>query len=114
MVAIPPRLALKLSVMENYLASETVIADAGPHGCKIIVLQPAFLTSKPARRLYGWSWNTTGLDEPELPLRKTKREIRWEDVAEEMLRVASLPVGEREERHGHAVYLVDMKDGVSV
>ena len=107
-------LALKMPAVDNYLSSETVLAEAGPQGCKFIIFRPAFLTTKPAKRAYGQSWDTTGMDKPELPLGKTTMEISREDVAEEMLRLATLPAWERAERHGHAVYLVDMKDGVLV
>ena len=107
-------LAFRMPAVDNYLSSETVIAEAGPQGCKFIILRPANLTTKPAKRAYGRSWDTTGMDKPELPLRKATTEISREDVAEEMLRLASLPAEERAERHGHAVYLVDMKDGVAV
>ena len=36
-------------------------------------------------------------------------EISREDVAEEFLRLATLPASERAGWHGHGVYLADMK-----
>jgi len=53
--------------------------------------------------------DTTAMDHEALPLQDTKTTIGREDVAEEILRVATLPNDERIHWHGHGVYLVDMK-----
>jgi hypothetical protein len=106
------RLALRLPAFQDYIASEGRLAEARPQGCQFIIFRPAYLTTKPAKRSFGRSRDTTGMDKSELPLRRTKMEISREDVAEEMLRVATLPAGERAGWHGHGVYLADMKDGV--
>ena len=106
-------LFFKLPVLVDYMASEGLLADAKGNGCQFIIFRPAFLTSKPAKRAFGRSRDTTGMDKPELPLRLTTMEISREDVAEEILRLATLPPGERADWHGHGVYLADMKEGVS-
>jgi hypothetical protein len=76
---------------------------------KFVIFRPAWLTNDPAKRSYGYCFNTTGLDNETLPLRKAKTTISREDVAEEILRVSTLPKQERAEWFGHGVYLVDMK-----
>jgi len=103
------KLTFRLPVFVDYLASETLLAEAKPSGCQFVIFRPAFLTTKPAKRAYGRSRDTTGMDKPELPLRQTTMEISREDVAEEILRMATLPPGERVDWHGHGVYLADMK-----
>ena len=102
-------LFFKLPVLVDYMASESLLADAKVNGCQFVIFRPAFLTTKPAKRAYGRSQDTTGMDKPELPLRQTTMEISREDVAEEILRMATLPPGERVDWHGHGVYLADMK-----
>ena len=53
------------------------------------------------------------MDDGALPLRDAKMTISREDVAEEILRVATLPEQERVRWFGHGVYLVDMKTNAS-
>ena len=102
-------LFLRLPVFLDYLDSESLLAEAKPTGCQFVIFRPAFLTTKPAKRAFGRSRDTTGMDKPEMPLGQTTMEISREDVAEEILRVATLPASERAEWHGHGVYLADMK-----
>ena len=104
-------LFFKLPVFLDYLTTEGLLAEAKSSGCQFVIFRPAFLTTNPAKRAFGRSLDTTGMDKPELPLRQTLMEISREDVAEEMLRVASLPAGERAHWHGHGVYLADIKHG---
>ena len=49
------------------------------------------------------------MDDGVFPLRNAKTTISREDVAEEILRVATLPDHERAGWFGHGVYLVDRK-----
>lgn len=102
-------LFLRLPAVQNYLKSEGILAQSSVEGMNFIIFRPAFLTKDIAKRRYGYSYNTTGLDKEELPLRHAKMTISREDVSEEILRVATLPEREREKWHGRGVYLVDMK-----
>ena len=104
------KLFFRLPVFLDYVASESLLSEAKASGCQFVIFRPAFLTTNPAKRALGRSRDTTGMDKPELPLRQTTMEISREDVAEEMLRLATLPAGERAGWHGHGVYLADMKD----
>jgi nucleoside-diphosphate-sugar epimerase len=100
---------LRLPAVTDILKSEEILAKAHLQGMNFVIFRPAFLTKKPAQRQYGYCFDTTGLDKEELPLRNTTMSISREDVAEEILRVATLPAKEREKWHGHGVYLADMK-----
>ncbi|PSU28740.1 hypothetical protein [Photobacterium lutimaris] len=103
-------------VYKNVTASENILAQAANDSSPYIIFRPAALKDTPAQRRYGYSFDTTsldstGLDKTALPLRHAKISISREDVAEEILRVATLPEQERKNWHGHGVYLVDMKEG---
>jgi nucleoside-diphosphate-sugar epimerase len=102
-------LGLKLPAAQDCFKSEGLLAEAAGSGMKFVIFRPAWLTNDPAKRSYGYCFNTTGLDNETLPLRKAKTTISREDVAEEILRVSTLPKQERAEWFGHGVYLVDMK-----
>lgn len=102
-------LALKIPAAQDCFESEKILADAKTEGMKFVVFRPAWLTTNPARRAYGYCFDTTSMDNESLPLQDTKTTIGREDVAEEILRVATLPNDERIHWHGHGVYLVDMK-----
>ena len=103
------KLLMGTPAMMNYVKSEGILAQARAEGLKFVIFRPAALTMKPAKRQYGYSFDTTGLNKEEHPLRYAKKSISREDVAEEILRVATLPESERVKWHGHGVYLVDMK-----
>ena len=102
-------LGLKIPAAQDCFESETLLARAGATGMKFVVFRPAWLTTAPAKRSYGYCFDTTGMDNEALPLRDAKTTISREDVAEEILRVATLPQQERALWFGHGVYLVDMK-----
>jgi nucleoside-diphosphate-sugar epimerase len=102
-------LGLKVPAAQDCFDSETVLATAGTAGLKFVVFRPAWLTTEPAKRTYGYCFDTTGLNNEMLPLRDAKTTISREDVAEEILRVATLPEQERALWFGHGIYLVDMK-----
>ena len=102
-------LGLKIPAAQDCFDSETLLAQAATSGLKFVVFRPAWLTNEPAKRTYGYCFDTTGLDNEILPLRDAKTTISREDVAEEILRVATLPDEERACWFGHGVYLVDMK-----
>lgn len=104
-------LGLKIPAAQDCFESEKILAQARPEGMKFVIFRPAWLTTAPAKRAYGYSFDTTGMGKDELPLRDAKITISREDVAEEILRVATLPDEERERWHGHGIYLVDMKPG---
>ena len=94
---------------KNYFESEHILANAKEDGLKFILFRPAFLTSGIAKRNIGFCFDSTELNNKELPLEKTKMSISREDVAEEILRVATLPEIECKKYHGHGIYMVDMK-----
>ena len=94
---------------QDYIKSEHILADASKSGLKFVLFRPAFLVAKPAKRNYGYCFDTTALDKAELPLKDTKTSISREDVAEEILRVATMPENQRSKWHGHGIYLVDLK-----
>lgn len=102
-------LALKVPAAQNCFASEQILAAAKKEGMTFVIFRPAWLTMGPAKRSYGYCFDTTGMDKEELPLRTTKTTISREDVAEEILRVATLSLSERVRWHGHGIYLTDMK-----
>ena len=102
-------LGLKIPSAKDCFASESILANAGTSGLNFVVFRPAWLGNGPAKRSYGYCLDTTGMDNTMLPLRDTKMTIGREDVAEEILRVATLPDQERAQWFGHGVYLVDMK-----
>jgi len=99
----------KTPAAQNYFESEHILADAKEDGLKFILFRPAFLTSGIAKRNFGFCFDSTELNNKELPLEKTKMSISREDVAEEILRVATLPKIERKKYYGHGIYIVDMK-----
>lgn len=102
-------LGLKIPAAQDCFDSETLLAQAATSGLKFVVFRPAWLTTAPAKRAYGYCFDTTGLDNEMLPLRDAKTTISREDVAEEILRVATLPDEERADWFGHGVYLVELK-----
>jgi len=97
-------------VFKDVTKSENFLGNCQSNGLEFIIFRPAQLKDGPAKRRYGYGFDTTGLDKEDLPLRHAKTTIGREDVAEEILRVATLPKTERKRWHGHGVYLVDMKD----
>ena len=82
---------------------------AAVDGLKFTVFRPAWLTTAPAKRNYGFCFDTASMNDGDFPLRDAKTTISREDVAEEMLRVATLPDHERAGWFGRGVYLVDRK-----
>lgn len=106
-------LGLRLPAAQDCFESESILAASRAEGMKFVVFRPAWLTTAPAKRAYGYCFDTTGMDNEDLPLRETKTTISREDVAEEILRVATLLDEERAGWHGHGVYLVDMKTSSS-
>jgi hypothetical protein len=106
-------LGLKIPAAQDCFDSEALLAQAVPSGLKFVVFRPAWLTTALAKRSYGYCFDTTAMDNEMLPLRDAKTTISREDVAEEILRVATLPEQERDLWFGHGVYLVDLKGGAS-
>ena len=101
-------LGLKIPAAQDCFDSEGLLAQAAASGLKFVVFRPAWLTTAPAKRSYGYCFDTTSMDNEMLPLRDAKTTISREDVAEEILRVATLPGDERDRWFGHGVYLVDL------
>ena len=102
-------LGLRIPAAQNCFESERILASAQSEGLQFVVFRPAWLTSSPAKRSYGYCFDYTGMDDEQLPLRSAKTTISREDVAEEILRVCLLPDEERSAWHGRGVYLVDKK-----
>ena len=103
-------LGLKIPAAQDCFKSESILAEAAPRGLVFVIFRPAWLTDAPAKRHYGYSFDTTGYDNPMLPLAGTKTTIGREDVAEEILRVATLPTTQRSEWFGRGVYITDLKN----
>ncbi|MEM9725120.1 MAG: hypothetical protein AAF909_06640 [Pseudomonadota bacterium] len=97
-------------VYRDVTDSENILAHAGSEGLKFIIFRPAMLTDGPAQRRVGFSFNNTSMDEGDLPLRHADVSIAREDVAEQILHVATLSPSERSMWHGAGVYMVTMKD----
>ena len=102
-------LGLKIPAARDSFDSENLLAKASASGLNFVVFRPAWLTTEPAKRAYGYCFDTTGVDKEILPLRDAKTTISREDVAEEILRVATLPDQERALWFGHGIYLVELK-----
>lgn len=102
-------LGLKIPAAQDCFDSESILADAATSGMKFVVFRPAWLTTAPAHRSYGFCFDTTSMDHEQLPLKYAKTTISREDVAEEILRVATLADAERTRWFGHGIYLVDKK-----
>jgi nucleoside-diphosphate-sugar epimerase len=102
-------LGLKVPAARDCFESESLLAKAAADGLKFTVFRPAWLTTASASRNYGFCFDTTSMDDGVFPLRYAKTTISREDVAEEILRVATLPDHERAGWFGHGVYLVDRK-----
>ena len=100
-------LGLKVPAAQDCFESESLLAAAAVDGMKFTVFRPAWLTTAPASRNYGYCFDTTSMDDGAFPLRDAKTTIGREDVAEEILRVATLPDHERAQWFGRGVYLVD-------
>jgi hypothetical protein len=98
-----------MPIVKDYRESEGLLAEAGDQGMQFVIFRPAFLTNAPAKRLYRYCFDNTGFDDQMLPLMHSTMDISREDVAEEILRVASLTNTERQDYYGHGVYLVNMK-----
>ena len=98
-----------MPMVKDYRESEGLLAEAGDHGMQFVIFRPAFLTEGPAKRLYGYCFDNTELDNQILPLKHSTMVISREDVAEEILRVALMPDTERKKWFGHGVYLANMK-----
>ncbi len=96
-------------VFKDTTQSENILSQNKAAGLQFVIFRPARLKDGPAKRQYGFTFDTTGMDKEDLPLRYATTSINREDVAEEILRVTTLPKHEREQWHGHGVYLVDMK-----
>jgi nucleoside-diphosphate-sugar epimerase len=104
---------LHMPAVKNYLESESILAQAIAEGLLFVIFRPAFLTNGPAKRKYGYSFDTTGMDKEELPLRNTTMSISREDVSEEILRVATLRGKDRKQWFSHGVYLADFKKNIA-
>ena len=102
-------LGLKIPAAQDCFESELLLANAAADGLKFTVFRPAWLTTGPAKRAYGHCFDTTGMDDEIFPLRTAKTTISREDVAEEILRVATLPDSDRAAWFGRGVYLADRK-----
>ena len=103
-----PKFVTKIPATHDCFKSEVLLAEVSGSGMQFIVFQSAWLTNGAARRFYGYCFDTTGWDNERLPLRNAKMTISREDVAEEILRVSTLPDSERAMWFGHGAYLVDM------
>ena len=99
----------RMPAVIDYRNSESVLAAAGTNGLSFVIFRPAFLTSQPATGTYRYCFDQTAYDCKLLPIKLSKMTISREDVASEILRVATLPEDNRKNWYGHGVYLADMK-----
>ena len=95
-------------VYQDVVNSENVLGAAAKEGLKFVIFRPGALNDKAAERHVGCSFDETSLDEGPVELRHADVSISREDVAEQILRVASAAEHEREKWHGHGVYMVNM------
>ena len=65
-------LGLKIPAAQDCFESETLLAKAGATGLEFVVFRPAWLTTAPAKRSYGYCFDITGMDNEALPLRDEK------------------------------------------
>ena len=105
-------LGLKIPAAQDCFESESLLANAALEGMKFTVFRPAWLTTGPAKRHYGFCFDTTSMEDGLFPLRDAKTTIGREDVAEEILRVVTLPHDERARWFGRGVYLADKKSSL--
>ena len=77
-------LGLKIPAAQDCFESESLLANAALDGMKFTVFRPAWLTPGPAKRHYGFCFDTTSMEDGLFPLRDAKTTIGREDVAEEM------------------------------
>ncbi len=98
-----------LPVFKNVTLSERLLARSDLNDLKFIVFRPATLTDAKAERHFGYSIDNSSDNQPTLPLKEAKTSIAREDVAEEILRVGTMPEAERAAFYGHALYLADLK-----
>ena len=103
-----PKFGTKIPGTHYCFKSEVLLAEAYGSGMKFVVFRRARLSNGAARSFYGYCFDTTGWDNERLPLRNAKMTISREDVAEEILRLSTLPDSERAMWFGHGVYQVDM------
>ena len=60
---------LKIPAAQDCFASEMLLVEAKLSGLKFVVFRPAWLTTAPAKRSYGYCFDTTAMDDGGLPLR---------------------------------------------
>jgi len=96
-------------VFNNVTLSERLLARSDVKDLSYIVFRPATLTDGKAMRHYGYAIDNSSDNQQTIPMSKADTKIAREDVAEEILRVATLPSEERKKFYGHAIYLADLK-----
>ena len=96
-------------VFKNVTQSERLLAHSDVKDLSYIVFRPATLTDGKAKRHYGYTIDHSSDNQPTLPMSNAGTTISREDVAEEILRVATLPEDERKKFYGHAIYLANFK-----
>jgi len=101
-----------LPVFKNVTASERMLGRSGIEGLEFIVFRPSTLTDDAAVRRTGYALDHSSSNPPTLPTASATTSISREDVAEEILRVASLPRDTRSTYHGHAVYLTSLSSSL--
>ncbi|MDD4974073.1 MAG: NAD(P)H-binding protein [Bacteriovorax sp.] len=94
-------------VFKDVTESENLLAKSKKDGLKFVIFRPDALTNEKAKRNFMYTFDHAIFNKPDFNLKTADKFISREDVAEEILRISTLPLNEREIYFGHAVYMVD-------
>lgn len=99
--------SIVVPVFKNLTKSENFLATITPEGLNFVVFRPDALTDVMAKRNFLYTFDRAEYGKKDFDLRDASKFISREDVAEEILRVTTLPLDLRKVYFGHAIYLVD-------
>lgn len=94
-------------VFKNLTKSENLLAKNGK--MNFIIYRPDALIDTEAKRNFLSTFDYVQFGKNDFDLRQASKCISREDVAEEILRIATLPLEKRNVYFGHGLYLVDRK-----
>jgi nucleoside-diphosphate-sugar epimerase len=94
-------------VFKDVTESENLLAKSKKDGLRFVIFRPDALTNKKAKRNFMYTFDHAIFNKADFNLKQADKFISREDVAEEILRISTLPQNEREIYFGHAVYMVD-------
>lgn len=94
-------------IFKNLTKSENYLAKYGK--MNFVIYRPDALTDAKAKRNFLSTFDHAQYGKNDFDMDKASKFISREDVAEEILRIATLPQDKRNVYFGHGVYLVDRK-----